>query len=149
MFPSNNMNSFPFRHIPTIWFVSRRENLETYHQELSNLRDRVTKLAGGQNVVAVLEAAESLRQLNEQVRNMEETFELHLSPYINEYDPYNKNNLRRIQELASSICSNLETIAGRISWGMKADMQIIQVKRNLYPLLRGLEDTLEWLEQGT
>jgi len=149
MYASNNMNSFPFSHIPTIWFVSRRENLETYHQELSNLRDKVTRLAGGQNVVAVLEAAESLQQLSEQIQSMEEMFESNLSPYIDEYDPYNKNNLRRIRELASSISSNLETIARQVSWGMRADTQIGQVKRNLHPLLRGLEDTLEWLERGT
>jgi hypothetical protein len=148
MYPSNNMNSFPFSHMPTIWFVSRRENLETFHQELSNLRDKVTRFAGGQNVIAMLEAAESLKQLNEQVRSMEEIFESNLSPYIDEYDPYNKNNLRRIRELASSISSHLETIAEQVSWGIKADAQIAQVKRNLYPLLRGLEDTLEWLERG-
>jgi hypothetical protein len=149
MYTSNNMNSFPFSRIPTIWFVSRREDLETYHEEFSSLREKVTRFAGGQNVVAVLESAESLQHLIEQVHSMEEMFESNLSPYVDEYDPYNKNNLRRIRELALSISSNLETIARQVSWGMRADAQIGQVRRNLYPLLRGLEDTLEWLEQGT
>jgi len=40
------------------------------------------------------------------------------------------------------------TIAGKISWGMSADIQISQVTRNLYPLLKLIQDTLNWLEQG-
>ena len=149
MFPSNNMNSFPFRQIPAVWFISRREHLETYHQELSNLRDQVTKLAGRQNIVAVLEACESLKQLNEYVRCMEEMFESKLTPYIDEYDPYNRNNLRRIRELALSTSDYLQTIARQMSWRAPYEKQIVQVRRNLYPLLELLETVLEWLERPT
>ena len=149
MYMSHNMNSFPFSQIPQVWFVSRREHLETYHHELLNLRDKVTRFASAQNVVAVLKAAQSLDRLNEQIHTMEETFKAHLSPYVDEYDSYNKNDLVRIAELSTSISSNLETIARQISWGMTADLQISQVKRNLYLLLELIEDTLKWLEQGT
>jgi len=148
MYLSNNMNSFPFSHIPAVWFISRRENLETYYQEISRLRDKVTSLSGGQNVVAILEAAETMKQLYEQICRMEEIFEENLSPYIDEFDPYNKNNLRRIAELAKSLSASFETIARQVSWGLRVDNSVMQIKRNIQPLLRGLEDILEWLERG-
>ena len=142
------MNNFPFQHIPPGWFIRRREYLETYYQELSILKDKVARFASSQNVVAVLNAVESLNQLNKQIQTMEDNLESNLRDPSEKYDLYNKGDLRRIRELSTATSAQLEAIAGKISWGMSADSQISQVTRNLYPLLRLIQDTLNWLEQG-
>lgn len=149
MYAYNDMNSFLFSRIPAMWFVSRREQLETHYQELFNLHTKMTKFVGGQNVEAMLGAAKSLEKLNEQIRGMEETFESYLEEVDDNDHMYNNNDFRRIRELASSTSSSLEAIAGQISWGLRADTQTSQVKRNLYPLLELMKDTLQWLERGT
>ena len=147
LFPSN-MNNFPFRQMPAAWFVRRREHLETYYQELSILKDKVTRFASNQNVVAVLNAVESLNQLNKQIETMEDHLISNLRDPFDEYDCQNMGDLRRIRELSTATSTELEAIAGNMSWGMQADSQISQVTSNLYPLLNLIEDTLNWLEQG-
>jgi hypothetical protein len=99
-------------------------------------------------VVAVLNAAESLQQLNEQIQTMENVLDSSLLDRSEEYDFYNKRDLRRIRELSTATSTELETLAGNISWGMSADSQVSQVTRNLYPLLKLIQEILDWLEQG-
>jgi len=144
---TNSMNNFPIKHIPQVWFLSRREHLETHYETLSNLQDGLLRFTGSQNIMAVLEAAESLNQLIGQIRIMEEEFEPHFST-TDDYDPYNKNNLRRIKELASSTGIQLESIARQISWGISYDKQVGQVRRNLPPLTKLIEIILKWIEQS-
>jgi hypothetical protein len=148
MYLSSSMNNFPFQNIPPSWFVQRREHLETYYQELSILKDKVSRFASSQNVVAVLNAAEALNQLTRQIQNMEDHLESNLIERSEGFDFYNRGDLRRIRELSIATSTQLEAIAGEIGWGMSADTQISQVTRNLYPLLRLIQDTLRWLEQG-
>lgn len=148
MYLSNGMNSFPFQHLPAGWFVRRREHLETYYQELSILKAKVTRLASNQNVVAVLQAVESLNALNKHIEAMESHLTSNLRDPSAEYDCHNIRDLKRIRELSSATSTELEAIAGKISWGMQADLQISQVTKNLYPLLNLIADTLDWLEQG-
>ena len=148
MYPSSGMNNFPFRHVPPGWFIRRREYLETYFQELAILKDRVTRFASNQNVVAVLNAAEALNQLTKLIQAMEDHLESNLPALSDSYEFYNRGDLRRIRELSIATATELEAIAGRISWGKSADPQISQVTRNLYPLLRLIQDTLQWLELG-
>jgi hypothetical protein len=145
---SSGMENFPFRQLPPGWYIRRREYLETYYQELSTLKDKVSRFASNQNIVAVLDAAEALNQLNIQIQSMEDNLESSLPDRTDKYDVYNRGDLRRIRELSTATSAQLEAIAGKISWGMPADPQISQVTRNLNPLLRLLQETLKWLERG-
>ncbi len=144
---ANSMNNFPIKRIPQIWFLSRREHLETHYQTLADLQNRLIRLTGSQNISAVLEAAESVDQLIGQIKIIEDEFESHLLA-TDDYDPYNRNNLRRIKELAFSTSNQLESIARQISWGLSYDRQVGQVRRNLYPLTELLATILKWLEQA-
>ncbi len=148
MYLSNGMNNFPFQHIPPGWFIRRREHLETYYHELTNLKDKVTRFASHQNVVALLNAVESLNQLDKQIEAMADHLASNLRDPSDAYDCHNMGDLRRIRELSTATSTELEAIAGKISWGIEADSQISQVTRNLYPLLNLIEETLNWLEQG-
>jgi len=148
MYFSNPMNSSPFQRIPPGWFIQRREHLETYYQELSVLKHKISRFSSHQNIPAALNAAKSLEQLNKQIETMEKTLESKLPDLSGEEDFYNKGDLRRIKELCIATSIQLKAIAGQISWGMSTDSQISQVTRNLYPLLDLIQDTLDWLEQG-
>lgn len=148
MFSAGSMSNYPLRNIPQVWYVRRREHLETYYSALMELQTKLTKFAGGKNIVAVLEAAESLEQLVQQISQMDEMLAKNISPLSDEYNPYNRNELRRIKDLASSTSVQLETIAKQISWGMPAERQLSQVNRNLYPLIQLVEKILNWLERA-
>jgi len=87
------MNKFPFQHMPSSWFIRRREHLETYYHELSILKSKVARFANSQNVVAVLNAAEALNQLKRQIETMEENLEASLLNSSYDYDFYNKGDL--------------------------------------------------------
>ena len=145
---NSGMNQFPFSNLPPIWFVHRREYLETHYQELVSLRDKLSRFAGGQNILAILNAAESLDQLNGLVEAMQRTFESHLLPFVEQYNPYHKHDLMRIEELASETSSHLRAMAAQISWGDSSEKQAQQIKRNLYPLMELVGEILAWLERA-
>lgn len=140
------MDNYPINNIPQIWFVHRREYLETHFIALNELQKKLLKFSGGNNVISILRAAETLNQLSAQIEAMEETLEANLSPLSSAYDPYNRNKLTRIRNLAENTALQLETIAKQLSWGRSPDQQISKVKRNLYPLIQLVDAILIWLE---
>lgn len=147
MLSSNGMNSSQFRSIPQIWFVRRREYLETHYQEVLTLRDKITPLSVGQNIIKIQAAAESLRELNSQIDLMDQTFGVYASLLIDEYDPYNRYELQRIKELTIATANHLDALAKQLSWGGAPESTVSQVKRNLIPLIKLIERTLNWIEE--
>jgi hemoglobin-like flavoprotein len=143
----SGIDQFPFSKIPPIWFVHRREYLETHYQDLVSLKDKLSRFAGGQNVLAILHAAESLDKLNELIEAMEKTFESHLLPFVEQYNPYHKYDLKRIKELSRETSNHLQALAVQMSWGNSYEKQAQQIKRNLYPLMELVGDILAWLER--
>jgi hypothetical protein len=148
MYLSGDMSNLPHNNIPLIWFIHRREHIETHCNALASLRDKLDRVAGGGNVLPILEAVDSLQELYSQVDSMQANLDDYLSPIENEYNPYNRNELGRIKELALSTANQLEAIAQRISWGLPLDKHTLQVKRNLNPLISLTGKILFWLEQA-
>lgn len=147
MFPTSDMNNSSLGRIPQIWFVQRRETLETSFQEILVLSDKIGGLSSGNNVARILDAADVLHELHSQIDAMESTFRSYGSPLTNEYDPYNKYELQRIKELSKSTANQLNALAREVSWGAPTEKIVSQVKRNLNPLIRLIQKTLSWIDQ--
>jgi hypothetical protein len=148
MYPSCDTSNLPHNNIPPIWFIHRREHIETHFYALESLRDKLDRVASGDNVLPILEAVDSLQELYSQVDSMQANLDEYLSPLVNEYNPNHRNELGRIKELARSTASQLEAIAQQISWGLPLDKQTLQVKRNLNPLINLTGKILTWLEKA-
>lgn len=114
MYPTSDMSNPPFNNIPPIWFVRRREYLETSFQEILNLREKLTMFSGGNNVIKILDGVELLRELYSQVDEMESTISANKSHSISEHNTYNKYELQRIKELSSSTANHLDALARQI-----------------------------------
>lgn len=148
MYPNSDMNNSSFSRIPQLWFVQRREYLETSYQEILNLSNKIAGLSCGNNVVRILDAADLLHELNSQIDIMESTFSAYLSPLTDEYDPYNKYELQRIKELSISTANHLNALARQMSWGAPSEKIVSQVKRNLNPLTKLIRKTLTWIDKS-
>ncbi|MEJ5200859.1 MAG: hypothetical protein WHV66_01385 [Anaerolineales bacterium] len=141
-------SQFP-KGIPSIWFVHRREYLETYSDSLNDLHQRLTRVSGVNNLISIKQAVELLNELYGCAEAMVDTLANYEEPLASHYNSYKLKELRRIQELSLSTSSQLSVVAKQIGWGMPFDRQLTQAKRNLYPLMKLVDETLSWLKQAS
>jgi hypothetical protein len=148
MHVSGNMDNHPYRNLPPLWYIRRREHIETHFQALATLRDDLDLLVGGEAIAPILDAVDALRDLYAQVDSMQVTLDRCISTTVIGYNPHNRNELGRIKELVLATASHLESMAQQISWGYDEHGRALAVKRNLNPLIDLTGKVLIWLEQA-
>ena len=146
MYPNPNMSSPYPENIPLVWFVSRREHLETYQESLSNIYEKLTKISGVNNLNSLLQAIKLLNHVNEFLSEMTFTLEHQANLAQDEYNPYKVNELKRAQEIASVTSGNLQALVRQVSWGHPFHDQVVNVKRNIFPLIKIIGEILDWLK---
>ncbi|MEW5941041.1 MAG: hypothetical protein AB1750_15345 [Chloroflexota bacterium] len=148
MYPAGDMSNPLFNNIPPIWFVRRREYLETSYQEITALSKKISRLSNGNNAARILDAADLLLELNSQIDLIVNTFHTYTSSAARDYDPYNSYELQRIKELSTSTANHLNALARQVSWGAPSEKIVSQVQRNLNPLINLIQKTLIWIDQS-